>query len=69
MRLRSVDNVTNLLHLGREYLCLAVVVGGAVAFAELRDGWGLAWGWNIPVFLAAITLIGGLQHRLAGLGA
>lgn len=68
MRLRSVDNVTNLLYLGREYLCLAVTVGGAVAFAELRGGWGLAWLWNIPAFFVAITLIGGLQHRLAGLG-
>ena len=68
MRLRSVNDVTNLLYLGREYLCLAGVVGGTVAFAEFRGGWGLAWGWNIPVFLVAITLIGALQHRLAGLG-
>ena len=68
MRLRSVDNVTNLLYLAREYLCLAGVIGGAVMFAEFRGAAGLGWGWNIPVFLVAIALIGGLQHRLAGLG-
>jgi fatty acid desaturase len=68
MRLRSVDDVTNLLYLAREYFCLILVIGGAVAFTEFRGTWGLAWGWNIPVFLAAITLNGGLQHRLAGLG-
>jgi fatty acid desaturase len=68
MRLRSVDNRTNLLCLAGEYLSLALVIGGAVLFAEMRRGWGLSWSWNIPVFLVAITLIGAVQHRLAGLG-
>ena len=68
MRLREVDNVTNLIHLALEYLSLAIVAGCAIIFAECRQSWGLAWGWNVPVFGIAIVLIGGIQHRLAGLG-
>jgi fatty acid desaturase len=68
MRLRQVDNSTNLFYLALEYFCLLAVIGGAVVFAEFRTGWGLSWWWNVPVFTAAIVLIGGLQHRLAGLG-
>jgi fatty acid desaturase len=68
MQLRQVDNFTNLIYLGLEYLSLAVVIGCTVVFAEYRQSWGVAWGWNVPVFATAITLIGALQHRLAGLG-
>jgi fatty acid desaturase len=68
MRLRQVDNHTNLLFLAIEYLSLATVLGGAVVFAENRETWGLVWSWNVPVFAIAIMLIGGIQHRLAGLG-
>jgi fatty acid desaturase len=68
MELRQVNNVTNLLFLAKEWLCLIALIGGAVVFAEYRQSWGLAWLWNVPVFLWAIVLIGGLQHRLAGLG-
>ena len=68
MKLRQLDNVTNLLYLAMEYFCLIAVIGSAVAFAHFRASWGLAWSWNIPVFAAAIVLIGGIQHRLAGLG-
>jgi fatty acid desaturase len=67
-RLRQVDNYTNFVYLAIDYLCLLVVIGGAVVFAEYRAQWGLAWSWNVPVFFTAIVLIGGLQHRLAGLG-
>ena len=67
-RLRQVDNHTNLLYLAIEYASLFLVIGGAVAFAEYRAAWGFAWAWNVPVFTIAIILIGGLQHRLAGLG-
>lgn len=66
--LRRVDNWTNLGYLARDYLCLAATIGVAITFAELRGSWGLAWGWNVPVFTLAIFLVGGLQHRLAGLG-
>ena len=68
MRLRQVDNHTNLVYLALEYLSLAIVIGGAVVFAEYRQSWGLSWLWNMPVFAMAIILIGGIQHRLAGLG-
>jgi fatty acid desaturase len=67
-RLREVDNVTNLGYLAFEYLCLAAVIGGVVAFGESRASWGIPWAWNLPVFAVAIVLIGGLMHRLAGLG-
>ncbi len=67
-RLREVDRFANLGFLAWEYLCLAGVVGGAVVFGEWRQSWGLAWAWNVPVFGLAIVLIGGLTHRLAGLG-
>jgi fatty acid desaturase len=68
MRLRQVDNYTNLLYLAMEYASLAIVIGSAVVFSEYRASWGIAWSWNIPVFAVAIVLIGGIQHRLAGLG-
>jgi fatty acid desaturase len=68
MRLRRADNHTNLLCLLREYLCLVAVIGGTILFAESRAGWGVSWYANIPVFLVAVTLVGALQHRLAGLG-
>jgi fatty acid desaturase len=68
MQLREVDNHTNLLFLGAEYLSLAIVAATAVGFAEYRQSLGLAWSWNVPVFAIAIILIGAIQHRLAGLG-
>jgi fatty acid desaturase len=68
MDMRQVDNVTNLLYLALEYASLILVIGGAVLFAEYRSIWGWSWWWNVPVFGAAIVAVGGLQHRLAGLG-
>ena len=67
-KLRYVDNSTNLFYLAMEYVCLIMVIGSTVAFAQFRARWGLAWSSNIPVFAMAIILIGGIQHRLAGLG-
>ncbi|CAN5839736.1 hypothetical protein BH23PLA1_BH23PLA1_20270 [soil metagenome] len=67
-RLRRVDNATNLGYLALEYLSLAAVIGGAIVFVESRGGWGLPWIWNVPIMTLAILLVGGLQHRLAGLG-
>jgi fatty acid desaturase len=67
-RLRKPDNFTNLGYLAFEYACLAAVIGGTVVFGEFRGSWGLAWAWNVPVFFVAIVLVGGLMHRLAGLG-
>ena len=68
MRLRSVDNVTNLGFLAWEYVCFAAVIGGAILFCERRGAWGLAWAWDVPVVALAVVLVGALQHRLAGLG-
>jgi fatty acid desaturase len=66
--LRAVDNITNLIHLATEYLGITATITVAVTFSEYRTSWGLAWAWNVPVFTLAIALIGGFQHRLAGLG-
>jgi fatty acid desaturase len=68
MRLRAVDNVTNLGYLAREYLGIGAVLVGAIAFCESRASWGLGWGWSAAVLGLAAVLIGGFQHRLAGLG-
>jgi len=68
MALRKVDNTTNLLYLAGEYLTLFLVAAMAVLFSVFRESCGLAWWWNVPVFAAAVVLIGGIQHRLAGLG-
>lgn len=67
-RLRQVRTLPNMLCLAREYASIAAVIGLAVVFGEYRGSWGIPWAWNIPVFAAAIALVGGLQHRLAGLG-
>jgi fatty acid desaturase len=68
MQLRKTNNLTNLLYLSREYLCLVMVVGAAIWFTESRARWGLGWYWNFPVLSSAVVLVGALQHRLAGLG-
>ena len=68
MRLRHVKTLPNLAYLAIEYATIAVVVAATITFAEYRSSWNIAWGWNVPVFAVAIVLIGGLQHRLAGLG-
>jgi len=68
MSLRRVDNTTNLVYLAVEYLGLLLVGGIAIVFSEFRGTWGLSWSWNVPVFTVAVVLIGGMQHRLAGLG-
>jgi fatty acid desaturase len=65
---RKVDNTSNLVYLAIEYITLLLVAGVAIVFSESRRSWGLSWWWNLPVFTTAIVLVGGLQHRLAGLG-
>src|SRR5690348_10243400 len=66
--LRRVNNWTNLAYLAFEYACMAAVVALCVIFAEWRDAWGVSWWWNVPMFALGIVVMGGLQHRLAGLG-
>jgi fatty acid desaturase len=65
--LRTLDNVTNWLFLVREYSFLAVVLACTIGFYHFRGEWGLAWAWNVPVTLLAITLIGACQHRISTL--
>ncbi len=67
-RLRKADNQTNLRFLAWEYACIALVVGVTVSLVELRMHWQRSGWFDVPVFGMAIVLIGGLQHRLAGLG-
>lgn len=66
--MRGTDNHTNLRHLAVDYLTLAVVLAATIAFCELRAGWGISWWWNVPVVTLAVFIIGGVQHRFAGLG-
>ena len=68
MQLRQTDNWRNLIYLAREYVCLIGVIGGAIWFAEVASRHGPGWFSASGVLLLAITLVGGLQHRLAGLG-
>jgi hypothetical protein len=68
MRLRSIGHVTNLGFLTFEYLCVAAVIGAVVLVGRGRLEAGLAWVWDLPVLALAVVLMGGIQHRLAGLG-
>ncbi len=65
--LRRTDNWTNWYYILRTWLYLAVVIGGAITFFELRASWGLAWWWNVPVAVLAVVLVGAGQHQLTGL--
>jgi fatty acid desaturase len=65
--LRQTDNWRNWFYLLRTYTLLALVVGGTVWFYhETRTSqfWLL---WNVPVFAAAIAIVGALQHHMATL--
>jgi fatty acid desaturase len=65
--LRKTDNYTNWFYLAREYLFLATVVGGTIAFCYWLDSAGLSLLWAVPLALVAIVLVGAGQHRLATL--
>lgn len=65
--LRQTDNWRNWYYLARTYACLLLVVGGAVSLYHFtRDG-AASVLWNVPVFAAAIVVVGALQHHLANL--
>src|SRR5262249_50116334 len=66
-RLRQTDNVTNWWYLLRSYLFFLVVICGAVCFDLHRQGEGWALLWSVPVFFAAVVLVGAGQHQLSGL--
>jgi fatty acid desaturase len=65
--LRTTDNLTNWFYLAREYLFLGLVIALAITFYQGREGWGLAWVWNVPVTIVAAVLIGAGQHRISTL--
>jgi fatty acid desaturase len=68
MRLRDLANATNLAFLASDYLGIIAVTAGVVAFCEFRAVWDISRAWDILVVAMAVVLMGGLQHRLAGLG-
>lgn len=65
--LRFIDNWTNLLYLGVDYLSLAVILTASVTFLVRYDDWGLSVLWCVPVVILSSFLVGAVQHRLAGL--
>jgi fatty acid desaturase len=65
--LRQADNVRGWLYVAREYLFLALLIGGTIAFYGYVETAGLSWLWAVPVTLLAIVLIGAVQQRLATL--
>ena len=65
--LRETDNFTNLGYLALDYLTIVAVAVTAIGWSLTRQSWGWSWGWDVPTSLVAIVLMGGLQHRLAGL--
>jgi Fatty acid desaturase len=68
MRLRDLANATNLAFLASDYLGIIAVTAGVVAFCEFRAVWDISRAWEVLVVAMAVVLMGGLQHRLAGLG-
>ncbi|MBY0587815.1 fatty acid desaturase [bacterium] len=67
-RFRETDNRTNLFCLLQEHISIAIVAGASMGLSIARHHAELAWYWDGPNVLMAYLLIGGLQHRLAGLG-
>src|SRR3954454_17612315 len=66
-RLRQTDNVTNWLYVARSYLFLALVLGGAIWFDQVRQAEGRCVMWSVAVFAVAVVLVGAGQHQLSGL--
>lgn len=65
---RVTDNVTNLRYLFLEYLTLGAIATSTVLALHYGADWGIPIGVRALLSLLAIILMGGLQHRLAGLG-
>jgi len=60
------DNFVNFLYITRAYFIAGLALAAAVGFFEYREGWGLSFWWNIPVYLLALITVGASQHQLAG---
>lgn len=65
--LRLTDNWRNWLYVLRTYALLALVVGGTIWFYHQTRASHFWLLWNIPVFAAAIAIVGALQHHMASL--
>ena len=65
--LRQTDNYRNWFYVVRTYALFALVIGGAVSFYHFTRAGGASIFWNVPVFFAAIMIVGALQHHLANL--
>ncbi len=65
---RKLDNYTNFLYLAADYLTLIATLVLAIGFCHLHTRWGISGYWTIPVVVAAVFILGAVQHRLAGLG-
>jgi fatty acid desaturase len=65
--LRQTDNYRNWYYLFRTYALLAIAIGGAIWFYQFTRAGQLSLLWNVPVFAAAIVMVGALQHHLANL--
>jgi fatty acid desaturase len=65
--LRQTDNLHNWYYLLRTYALLALAIGGAVWFYQFTRANHASLLWNVPVFAAAVLMVGALQHHLANL--
>jgi fatty acid desaturase len=65
--LRQTDNYRNWFYVVRTYALLVIVIGGAVSFYHFTRAGGASIVWNVPIFCAAIMIVGALQHHLANL--
>jgi fatty acid desaturase len=66
-QLRQTDNWRNWIYVIRTYAMIGLVFGGTVWFYQLTRDDRLWLLWNVPVFAAAIAVIGALQHQMATL--
>lgn len=65
--LRELDNHTNLLYLGADYLTLFAVLAPTIWFCERHADLGFSWVWTLPVVALAVLIVGAVQHRFAGM--
>jgi len=64
--LKARDNHTNIPHLARVYLVIAVTIAAAVYIDQAAVAAQFAFWWSIPVTLIAIVMIGASQHQFGG---
>jgi hypothetical protein len=64
--LKKRDNHTNFYHIGFVYLVIAATIAATIWSYHLVAAQGLGWWWDIPMTIAAITVIGASQHQFGG---